>query len=226
MEFNPIASSSAGNLYTVSSGGTRLMLECGLRWRDLQKRLGYDVTSFDGCLVTHEHSDHSRSMRELISRGVKVYTSAGTANALDLGGQCEILRPKQRYRIGCIDVMPFSVFHDAAEPLGFLLRDKDDLLLFATDTCSIPVLVDGVTIAAIECNHAVDLFAPDAADWEKRARRSHMSIDSFCDYLDKLDRSRMKQIYLLHMSDRHAREDDFVERIKKRYGLPVSACPK
>lgn len=226
MEFNPIASSSAGNLYTVSSGGARLMLECGLRWRDLQKKLGHDVTSFDGCLVTHEHSDHSRSVRDLISRGVKVYTSAGTEKALDLGGQCEILRPKQRYRIGCIDVMPFSVFHDAAEPLGFLLRDKDDLLLFATDTCSIPVLVDGVTIAAIECNHAVDLFAPDAADWEKRARRSHMSIDSFCNYFDKLDRSRMRQIYLLHMSDRHAKEDDFVERIKKRYGLPVSACPK
>ena len=226
MEFNPIASSSAGNLYTVSSGGTRLMLECGLRWRDLQKRLGYDVTSFDGCLVTHEHSDHSRSIRELISHGVKVYTSAGTARAVGFEEQCEIVEAKHKYRIGEIDVLPFAVFHDAAEPLGFLLRDKSDIILFATDTCAIPVLVDGVTIAAIECNHAVDLFAPDAADWEKRARRSHMSIDSFCDYVDKLDRSRMKRIYLLHMSDRHAREDEFVRRVRERYGVPVVACPR
>ena len=226
MEFNPIASSSAGNLYTVSSGGTRLMLECGLRWRDLQNRLGYDVTSFDGCLVTHEHSDHTRSMRELISRGVKVYTSAGTARAVGFEGQCETVEAKRKYRIGEIDVVPFAVFHDAAEPLGFLLRDKSDILLFATDTCAIPVLVDGVTIAAIECNHSADLFAPDAADWEKRARRSHMSIDSFCDYVDKLDRSRLKRIYLLHMSDRHAREDEFVQRVRERYGVPVVACPR
>lgn len=226
MDFNPIASSSAGNLYTVSSGGTRLMLECGLRWRDLQKRLGYDVTSFDGCLVTHEHSDHSRSMRELISRGVKVYTSAGTARAVGFEGQCEIVEAKRKYRIGEIDVVPFAVFHDAAEPLGFLLRDKSDILLFATDTCAIPVLVDGVTIAAVECNHSADLFATDAADWEKRARRSHMSIDSFCDYVDKLDRSRLKRIYLLHMSDRHAREDEFVQRVRERYGVPVVACQR
>lgn len=226
MTFTSYASSSAGNLYVVGSGETRLMLECGLRWKDLQKRLGYDVTGFDGCLLTHEHSDHSRSVRELISRGVKVYTSAGTAKALGIDSCCELISARQRLKVGEIDIMPFAVFHDAVEPLGFLLRDGEDTLLFATDTCSIPVLADGVTIAAIECNHAVDLFAPDGADWERRARRSHMSIDAVCDYLDKLDKSRLRQIYLLHMSDRHAKEDEFVERIKRRYGLPVLACPK
>lgn len=55
MTFTSLASSSRGNAYVVSDGETTLLLECGLSFRELQKRLGYGVTDITACLVSHEH---------------------------------------------------------------------------------------------------------------------------------------------------------------------------
>lgn len=224
IKFESFASSSAGNLYTVTSGETKLLLECGLRYSTIEEAVRYGLSGYAGCLLSHEHSDHSRSAKKLVSHGVKLYTSAGTAHALGLDGLCEVLRVGHEYRIGGLDVKPFSVYHDAAEPLGFLLRDRDDLMIFATDTAAIPVKVDGLTIIAVECNHDRKLITGKAA-WERRAQLSHMSIDRTIDWLRAQDRSKLRELYLLHLSDRYASEPDFLERIHSRLGITATACP-
>lgn len=83
MKFQALASSSAGNAYIVSDNDTRILLECGVTHKNLQKLSGFSLSEFQACLVSHEHKDHAKAVAELISRGMEVYMSQGTAEALD-----------------------------------------------------------------------------------------------------------------------------------------------
>lgn len=223
MEFKSYASSSAGNAYTVTDGSTTLLLDCGLRFSELSRRLDHHVSDLTACFITHEHTDHSYSHNELTERGIPVYASFGTAQALT-NPQIHRIKARERVNIGSMAVLPFEVYHDAAEPLGFLIRGGDgDVLLFATDTAGIPVTADGVSLLAVECNHDRKLIK-GLKPWQQRAALEHMSIDALCEYMDKLDRTCLRTVYLLHMSDRHSDESAFVQRISERYGVPVTAC--
>ena len=73
MTFTSLASSSRGNAYVVSDGETTLLLECGLTFKELQKRLGYGVADIPACLVSHEHQDHAKAAAQLLQSGVPVY---------------------------------------------------------------------------------------------------------------------------------------------------------
>lgn len=73
MTFASIASSSKGNAYVVSDGETTLLLECGLTFKELQKRLSYHLAGITACLVSHEHQDHAKAAAQLLKRGVPVY---------------------------------------------------------------------------------------------------------------------------------------------------------
>ena len=225
MEFTSLASSSAGNAYIVSDGSTNIMLECGLRYRELERRVDHRLSDIAACLITHEHTDHSHAHNELTSRGFPVYASTGTAAALN-NPLIRRIRAKEPVQIGTFKVLPFGVFHDAAEPLGFLIRGGDgEQLLFATDTASIPCAADGLHLLAVECNHDRKLIA-GLQPWQKRAALSHMSIDALCEYIDRLDRTRLRRIYLLHLSDRHSDEAAFVQRVQSRYHIDTMACAK
>lgn len=79
MTFDSLASSSAGNAYLVQDGESRLLLECGLPYRRLQQLMGFSTADLAGCLVTHEHKDHSRCFGDLLRNGVRVFASEGTA---------------------------------------------------------------------------------------------------------------------------------------------------
>lgn len=223
MTFTSYASSSAGNLYTVSDGETTLMLECGLRYSVLSKRLGAALDGVSACLITHEHTDHSNAHRELTSRGVSVYASVGTAKALD-NDLIRKLQARERVSIGSMTVLPFTVYHDASEPFGYLIRGSDgEKLLFATDTAGIPVRADGVNVLAVECNHDRRLISGQKP-WQLRVAKEHMSVDMLCEYMDTFDRSALRAVYLLHLSDRHSDEAAFVKRIRDRYSIDVIAC--
>ena len=82
MEFKAYASSSSGNCYAVSDGQTKILLECGVSHKKLQKMVGFSLSDFAACLVTHEHNDHAKCALDLIRDGMTVYMSEGTAEAL------------------------------------------------------------------------------------------------------------------------------------------------
>ena len=84
MIFKSLASSSHGNSYIVSDEKTKLLIECGLPYKKLQKLSGFALSEFKACLVSHEHQDHAKSVQDLIDRGMDVYMSYGTAEALEI----------------------------------------------------------------------------------------------------------------------------------------------
>ncbi len=231
MNFISLASSSKGNAYIVedSKSGEKLLIECGIPYAKLKKCLNHDLSNIVGCLVTHEHKDHALSASSLLRDGISVYTSYGTAATFKNGELANIIEEGDQFNVGGFEVLAFRTFHDAAEPLGFLVRHGEDMLYFATDTVNLNVFADGVTIYALEANFDRDILERNQYIVEKvkeRTRRSHMEIGVLCEYIEKCDLSAAREIHLLHLSAACSNEREFIRRVQSVCGnVPVTACP-
>ena len=239
MRFIPLASSSAGNAYIVDDGESRLLLECGLTFKKLQKLSGFDI-HVAGCLVTHEHGDHAKCYPQLLKNGVRVYATEGTRDALEE----PLLDVMERdgadtykeFIIGSFRVLPFRTFHDAREPVGFLIQSRADAdkLAFATDTVNLAYQFPGVGIMAIECNHGDHLvkriaeLPKDKVKHLKRASNTHMSLSRCYDFLLTLDKTWLREVWLLHLSDAFSDEEAFrrAAEIAVGGGVTVRAARK
>lgn len=232
MKFEALASSSSGNAYIVADEQTKILLECGIPHKKLQKLSGFSLSEFKACLVTHEHKDHAKSVQELISSGMDVYMSYGTAQALETD-LAKLIENMEQFNIGSLDIVPFTTFHDAKEPLGFLIKSRvdGDVLAFATDTVNLRYQFPGLNILAIEANYDKAILEKCEKLPEKvrhRIENSHMEIDTLCDYLRSLDLSVCREIHLLHLSDASSHEEKFINKVKKAVpnGIKVTACKK
>ena len=232
MKFESYTSSSSGNAYAVSDGETRLLIECGVSHNKLQKLSGFALSEFQACLVSHEHKDHAKSVQELISRGMEVYMSQGTAEALETE-TATLIEDMEQFNVGSLDIVPFTTFHDAKEPLGFLIKSRldGDVLAFATDTVNLRYKFPGLNILAIEANYDKAILERCEKMPEKvryRITNSHMEIDTLCDYLHSLDLSQCREIHLLHLSDATSHEGHFINKVKRAVpaGIEVTACRK
>ena len=232
MKFESLASSSHGNAYIVSDRDTRILLECGVSHKQLQKLAGFSLSDIKACLVSHEHKDHAKCVDELIRRGMDVYMSYGTAKALE-NESATIIEHMEQFNVGSFDIVPFTTFHDAAEPLGFLIKSRidGDVLAFATDTVNLRYKFPGLNILAIEANYDREILERCDKLPEKvrhRITNSHMEIDTLCDYLRSLDLSECREIHLLHLSDAMSREEKFLRKVKDTVpaGIEVKACEK
>lgn len=232
MKFEALASSSAGNAYVVSDQETRVLLECGISHNKLQKLSGFSLSEFQACLVSHEHKDHAKAVVELISRGMAVYMSPGTAAALETEG-VELIEHMEQFNVGSLDIVPFTTFHDAKEPLGFLIKSRvdGDVLAFATDTVNLRYKFPGLNILAIEANYDKTILERCEKMPEKvryRIANAHMEIDTLCDYLRGLDLSQCREIHLLHLSDATSHEGHFINKVAKAVprGIEITACKK
>lgn len=86
IDVKTIGSGSSGNCYLVNINNTKILLECGLTFKKIQKDLGYRVSELDACLVTHEHMDHAKAVKDLMKAGINCYMTNGTAEALGVKG--------------------------------------------------------------------------------------------------------------------------------------------
>ena len=232
MRFESLASSSSGNAYSVSDDDTRILLECGVSLKKLQKLSGFSLSEFKACIVTHEHKDHAKSVAELISRGMEIYMSQGTAEALETDA-VNLIEHMQQFNVGSLDIVPFTTFHDAREPLGFLIKSRvdGDVLAFATDTVNLRYKFPGLNILAIEANYDKNILERCERMPEKvryRITNSHMEIDTLCDYLRSLDLSKCREIHLLHLSDATSHEGHFINKVARAVpkGVEITACKK
>lgn len=228
LDVRVLASSSKGNACRVSDGKTTLLLDCGLSFKDLQTRLGYEVSNLAGCLLTHEHGDHSRGAQGLLKAGIDCYMSQGTAEALGLKShRVNIVRALEQFRVGSWAMLPFDTIHDAAEPLGYLLASGQEKVLYVTDTAYLRYRFRGLTSVCIECNHSLDLLRGSVRSGaldvtvKNRIVRNHMSLENLKGFFKANDLSQVREIWLLHLSDGNSDAERFKREIQQLTGKPV-----
>lgn len=233
MRFESLISSSKGNAYIVSNEDTRILIECGVSHKKLLQLVGFDLSSFDGCLITHEHKDHSGCVSKLLADCVPVYLTRGTAEALDLPDKlmelANEIRAGEQFSVGSIDILPFVTFHDAAEPVGFCMQSRldGDILVYAIDTVNLPYEFPGVGVLAVESNFDKAILERCEKMPEKvrhRVANTHMEIDVLCDILRRMDLRRCREIWLLHLSDATSHEGHFINKVARAVPKHIRVC--
>jgi phosphoribosyl 1,2-cyclic phosphodiesterase len=229
IEIEALASSSAGNCYRVTDGVTPILLECGIRYKEIQRGFDYKMSEVGACLVTHEHNDHVKSINDVLKAGIDVYASRGTFETLGITHhRIKPVRSKEQFQIGTWTILPFDVQHDVSEPLGFLLVNQlGEKLLFATDTYYIKYRFSGITHIMVECNYSMDILNENIVTervpraMKKRLMKSHFSLDNVKEFLRANDLTKVQEIWLLHLSDNNSHAERFKSEIQELTGKMV-----
>ncbi|WP_432355279.1 MBL fold metallo-hydrolase [Sporosarcina sp. A2] len=229
IEIKTLATGSTGNCYWISDGSTSLLLECGISFKQIQKALNFKTSDLAGVLVTHEHKDHCKAIKQVADRGLDIYMSPGTKVALGIEHhRFKAVENKKQFRIGTWTILPFDVQHDVSEPFGFMLANQDgERLLFATDTYYIRYKFPGLTHLMIECNYSQQIL-DDNADHgripsflRERVMESHFSLENLIAFLKANDLSKVEEIHLLHLSDSNSDAVEFKKTVQAATGKVV-----
>jgi phosphoribosyl 1,2-cyclic phosphodiesterase len=237
MEIEIIASGSSGNCYKISNEDTTLLIECGIPYKRIQEVLNFKTTDIDGVLVSHEHGDHSKACKDLIKAGIDLYMTKGTKEALNLEShRVKIIDFYSKYinrdmgffEIGSFKVKVFETIHDAREPVGFVIYDTlaKEELVFITDT-QYSIYSFNPTYFMIEVNYVKETI--NKSDnlnpaLRERIKRNHMSLETAIDLLEKCNLSRLKKIYVLHLSDANSDAKVIKESLQELTGVPIEIC--
>jgi len=225
LRFASIGSGSKGNCLVAEVGNTRVLLDCGLAPRETEKRLariGLAPADIAGIVVTHEHDDHAGQAYPFAAlHRIPVWLTHGTQAALAETGkvpgsvETRTIDGRSPFAIGGIEVRPYTVPHDAREPVQFVFSDGASRLGVLTDigasTAHVEATLSGCDALVLECNHDLDLlWAGDYPKWLKKRIAGpfgHLDNDSSARLLAGLDRSRLKHVIAAHLSQQNNRPD-------------------
>lgn len=229
MEIKVIASSSKGNCYLLDDGKTQILIEAGITFNKLIRKV--NISNISGVLVTHEHQDHAKGVSDLIRRGKRVYSAKETFDALGIekNGLAKPIVEYQLQMIKTFAIIPFPTQHDAAKPLGFLIKSlvTNEVVLFATDTYYVKNKFEGLNYIMIECNYANDILEKRdniSKKQKDRLYKSHFELENVKEFLRNQDLSQVKEIYLMHLSSGNSDEERFKREIQELTGIPVYVC--
>lgn len=226
-----LGSSSNGNCYLLQSSSHSLMIECGFNYRDIQKFLNFKISDVS-CIISHQDSDHSKALKDLLCRGINVFSSKDVFDSFGVGENinAHIIESGKMFKIGDFKVIPFPVFHDKPT-LGFYINHPEcGNVLFATDTTHIEGKFNNLNNIIIEANYCrteIELHkfystGKDLSFLTDRIMNSHMSIETCYEFLAHQDLSAVNNIVLIHLSDRNSDANAFRERITKLTGKTVT----
>lgn len=226
MSMTVLASGSKGNCTLLSSSSTRLLIDAGLSCREILRRLalsGEDACRLDAVLITHEHADHVAGLRVLARKlKIPVYITAATYHEYqrfvrDGAGRrveldrCELFSSGSAFQVGDITVTPFTIPHDAVDPVGFTFCSDGLKIGHCTDLGYLPASVRnhlrGCHILMIESNHDLELLRGGPYPWSVKqrvmSRVGHLSNDALADFLTTDYDGGAEFLILAHLSEQN-----------------------
>ena len=250
-----LGSSSSGNAYilrlTDEKGGFghSILVEAGFPYREIVRRAvmsGTRLSECEACLITHCHTDHAFGASKVNDAGIRVFASLGTLTSERVGitptdtNTLHDWEPK--FICPQVEVLPFLVEHDAPEPMGFVIRNclDGENTLFINDCKTVRHDLSGIPVdfAMIECNYSDQPLHIEYSNAKRdgnyllikrygRILRQHMGLYATRKVLNTLDLSRCKGIFLMHLSDRNAREEEMREKVGADHpSVKVYVCGK
>lgn len=218
MKVSVLATSSAGNSTFVSSGGSRLLVDCGLSVSETSSRLksiDEDVDTVTAVLLSHSHSDHAGGLPGLIrhwrraGQFVPVYCSQATFDALPGAIPAywhRRIAQHEAWTVGAIRCETFLVQHDCGEPLGFTCQGDNTRASFALDLGAISAALGeylaGSDALLLESNHDSSMLraGPYSYKLKQRIAETHLSNEAACRWIAEHMTARTKHLMLGHLS--------------------------
>jgi phosphoribosyl 1,2-cyclic phosphodiesterase len=221
-----LGSGSEGNALLISTAsatpGTAVMLDCGFGLRETERRLarlGVRPSELAGIMVTHEHQDHVGGVFKFARRHrIPVWLSVGTYHALreDVSGvRVHFCRDGDRIAIGDLELFPYTVPHDAREPIQYLASDGQVKLGILTDagqsTQHLVNALGGCNALMLECNHDRQMLADSSYPPTLKRRiggpYGHLSNHATAGILAALNQVRLRTVVGAHLSQQNNTPD-------------------
>jgi len=225
-----LASGSRGNCALVATSSTRILVDAGLSGRETFKRLralgdrnNERTVEISAILITHEHSDHVAGLERLATKlNVPVFLTAPTHHAWnravrDQEGAIPELPKSEHFsagrgfRVGDIEIMPFTIPHDAADPVGFTFRAEGVKIGFTTDLGYMPASVRnhlrGCSVLVMESNHDVEMLRSGPYPWSVKqrvmSRVGHLSNEALAEFFSSDYDGGAEYVILAHLSEQN-----------------------
>lgn len=220
MKIALLASGSSGNFSFFSGGGTKVLVDAGTCCRKIRSALsaiGEDAAALDAICITHDHYDHVSALATLEKKcsGIPLYATDGTIEAVcgacgDAAGDWPwtSIAPGEPFDVGALRFEPFSVPHDAADSVGYVISDGAVRFGLATDIGSVPAHVRRALrdcdALAIEFNHDPEMLRMSSRPWSLKqriaGRSGHLSNPDAAELLASVATPRLKAVFPVHVS--------------------------
>ncbi len=227
MDFCSIASGSSGNCIFVGTQKTNVLIDAGISGKRVAEGLrtiDRKPEELDAILITHEHSDHIKGLGVLARKyGVPIYSTEGTIRIMQeqqmLGKVDESLFhtvvPDENFVIGDLAVQPFSVSHDAADPVAYRLWNGEKSVAVATDLGYYDAYIVGhlkdLDAVLIESNHDINMLQVGTYPYYLKqrilGRKGHLSNENAGRLLGEILNEHMKAVFLGHLSKENNYEE-------------------
>jgi phosphoribosyl 1,2-cyclic phosphodiesterase len=221
-----LASGSRGNCAIVASASTKILVDAGISCRETFKRMkaiGEDPRSLSAILITHEHCDHIYGLATLAKKlRIPVFMTGATHQAWSRAMRDENgVRPQlekferfesgHSFQIGDIAVKPFTIPHDAADPVGFTFRAEGIKVGIATDLGYVPISVRdhlrGSDVLVVESNHDLEMLRVGPYPWSVKqrvmSRVGHLSNVALADFFTNDYDNNASFVVLAHLSEQN-----------------------
>jgi phosphoribosyl 1,2-cyclic phosphodiesterase len=212
------------------TNSTHILVDCGFGLKEITSRLksrGIDPEQLDAILVTHEHGDHASGVTRLSNRyKIPVYSSRGTLlhNSFDKLNHYHIVVAEQEFTVGDLDILPFTVPHDAREPIQFVFRQNSKKVGLVTDLghitphiCEVLAECSGLLL---EFNHdrqmLLDGRYPPPLKRRIAGHLGHLSNEQAAELLAQIQHDGLKKVVALHLSEENNRIE-LVEALLQSY---------
>jgi phosphoribosyl 1,2-cyclic phosphodiesterase len=214
--FCPLASGSKGNSIYIGTDTTKLLVDAGLSAKAIISKLEeirVDPSDIDAVLITHEHIDHIRGLGVFCAKfNIPVFANSETAKAILSQSKTplkfKIFSTGETFEYGDVEIHPFSIQHDAADPVAFTFRFNGIKIGVCADLGFASTLVQtqlkNCDYLYIEANHQPEMVhaSPRPMVYKQRvlSRQGHLSNEACANLLSLIAHQNLKHIYLAHLS--------------------------
>ena len=216
LKMTVLGSGSSGNCSLISCGEVHVLIDAGFSGKEIERRLalrGFDANDLTAVLVTHEHSDHIRSVHTLSHRyRIPLFCTQGTFGAAVDGKRfydwVEVT-PGRCFKLGEMWFYPISLPHDAEDPIGFRVETGDRVLAHMTDfgygSGLVRESLRGCDTIMVEANHDLEMLKDGPYPWPLKqriaSRLGHLSNEAMLEMLPEMLHDGLKHMVLGHLSD-------------------------
>jgi phosphoribosyl 1,2-cyclic phosphodiesterase len=219
-----------GNAYILSNVKEALLIECGVRFDKIKEALNFNLLKVVGCIVTHEHNDHSLAVKDILKASIDVYATKGTHEAMGTAThhRARHILSADTFYVGGFKIKSFDTKHDAAEPVGFMINHLETgNILFLTDSYYSEYTFKDLNNIIIEANYCQTILDRKVQDGSAirmlrdRVIESHMSLATCKETLQANDLSLVNNIVLIHLSDGNSDAKRFKHEVEEQTGKTV-----
>jgi len=235
MKLIVLASGSTANGYLLTSESETLVIEAGVKLSRVKKALHFNMSTIAGCILSHQHRDHSKYVKEYMESGITIIANQDVFQFYNIplnDWRVKVIQEEHGFKMGNFKILPFSVIHDVPCHAFLLDHPKSGKVLFMTDTFMSEHTIPGLNHIILEANYSDDILEQNIRNgsvhpsMRPRLMQTHMEISTTINILKANDLTKVINIVLCHLSNGNSDEGRFIREVREATGKQVFAAKK